>query len=241
MKKLITGLFIAGSVVVIIIILSAVFLNSDSFRGLKGEILVMQNDYNSLYSMYIYDAKKRKAIETPVVFFCDAQYNPNNKGKSLIGVFNNNGIAEIYEIIIYKQTSFTKDKLLYRGKNIRYPKFVPNKNTISFIENNELTYYDLDTKESIVISTLPFFEVDYLYDWLDSDTVLYTDRKSDEKSDIVAYRISDGKTHVFKENASNPVLSYNKEFLAYQTGSTVIKDKKSAALRPILSLKIPNK
>lgn len=161
------------------------------------------------FPVLIYDTKNNKKYEIRNIFY-NVQYDANN-GNNLIAVIDN----EIYKINEYQRTDFANRQLLYTGKSIRYPKFVPGKNAISFTEKDKLTYYDLDSKKSIVIAKLLLPG----YDWLDSDTVLFTATDNSGALNIMAYKISNDITYVFKKDAAYPSLSYNKKFLVYQKGN----------------------
>ncbi|MGF7397473.1 hypothetical protein [Thermoanaerobacterium thermosaccharolyticum] len=207
-KKTISIFVIILMSIIIFIVLLSVFQYYKSFYGLKGEIMLMEGEAPS-FPVLIYDIKNNKKYEIRNIFY-DVQYDANN-GNNLIAVIDN----EIYKINEYQRTGFANRQLLYTGENVRYPKFVPDKNAISFTQKDKLTYYDLDTKKSIVIAKLLLPG----YDWLDSDTVLFTDVDNSESLNIMAYKISNNKTYVFKKDAAYPSLSYNKKFLAYHRGN----------------------
>lgn len=209
MKKIII-VFAAVGIIAVLATFTVYRTNRD-FADLKGEIMLMQDDA-FLFPLIIYDPNNNSKREFRNVFY-DVQYDPDN-ADNLIAIIDKNDRQQIYKIVEYQKTNFADRQVLYTGKNVRYPKFVPGKKAISFIEDCRLTYYDLDTKKATIIAEISLTQ----HDWLDSDTLLFTDGSYDKKINIMAYKVSDGKSYIFKENAAHPALSYNRNFLAYQKG-----------------------
>ena len=166
--------------------------------------MLMQDD--AFYSLRIYDPNNNSKREFRNVFY-DVQYHPDN-ADNLIAIIDKNDRQQIYKIVEYQKTNFADRQVLYTEKNVRYPKFVPGKKAISFIEDCRLTYYDLDTKKATIIAEVSLTQ----HDWLDSDTLLFTDGSYDKKINIMAYKISDDKSYIFKKNAAHPALSYREIF-----------------------------
>lgn len=140
-----------------------------------------------------------------------------NDSNQIIAIIDNDGRQDIYEI--YDDGIYATRKKIISGEKIHFPKSIPGRNAISFIEDDELKMYDRDKRElsSIARRNSAF----HYYDWLDSEHVLYTEQHGEHHTDIMSYNIVDHKQRVYKPNASHPSLSYNKQYIAYQQGPAV--------------------
>lgn len=74
--------------------------------------------------------------------------------------------------------------------------------------------YDRDTGELTSIASL---DSGYLYyDWLDSNRILFTAQDEQKSPNIMSFNLMNHQLDEYKSNASNPSLSYNKKYIAYQ-------------------------
>ena len=207
MRKKISIAILVCVIIIFVFIINLLSKSSNEFYTLQGKIIAMQGDDPFEFPLYIYDLKSDELIEKRVNFY-EPKYNVN-EDNTLIAIVNNGDKQEICE---FTQGLYEKKRTIYIGKNIENPKFVPNKDDISFIEDNKLVYYCIDKKEYSIIAPVAYPE----YDWLDSDTVLLTHESSQNKTNIYAYNTSEKKMSLYKENAANPAISYNRKYLAYQ-------------------------
>ena len=211
-----TRIFVLAGIMVVTGILLVVFQLNKDFKGLEGEILVVQGGGGFYTPVIKYYPQKKTTIE--IKHGCsELQYNANNDNNLIAIMDNTYGKLGIYEISNgYQGRTFENPRLLYEYDNadVHYPKFVPGKNAISFVEKKELKYYDLETKKTTVIAQ----DIVFHYDWLDSNTVLFTPYSPKSDFNILAYSLKDGRTYTFKKNAGFPALSYNKKVLAYRKG-----------------------
>ncbi|UHA72201.1 hypothetical protein [Paenibacillus sp. 481] len=208
------AVWLIGGVAALLIALATLYLfNKDKdFATLNGEIIMMQRNGAPVVPLIKYDPKKEVTTEIRNVIY-QPQYNVNNPDQLIAVIDNqrNSNIQDVYAIWD-DNGSYTRRQHLYSGEKVTYPKFVPSRNAISFITNNQLAYYNLDSKQLTLITNI---ESPY-YDWLDSNTVLYTDDSNPAHSNIGAYNIVNHNKYVYKRNAAHPSLSFNKKFLAYQ-------------------------
>ena len=185
------------------------FSSSRDFAGLNGEVLLMQGDAAPEFPVVRYNPRTKKTFEIKDIYYYP-QYNVNSKN-NIIAIIDENNMQNIYELSSGDGSSYSRKRLIYSGRDVEHPKFVPGKDSISFIEDNKLFYYDIEIGgEPVFISNM---SSEY-YDWLDSDTVLYSMDAGEGNYNIMAYNIANRKAVIFKNNALAPALSINKKFLA---------------------------
>jgi hypothetical protein len=126
MKKIIIVFAAVG--IIAVLATFAVYRTNRDFADLKGEIMLMQDDA-FLFPLIIYDPNNNSKREFRNVFY-DVQYDPDN-ADNLIAIIDKNDRQQIYKIVEYQKTNFADRQVLYTGKNVRYPKFVPGKKPLA--------------------------------------------------------------------------------------------------------------
>ncbi|HUC92866.1 MAG TPA: hypothetical protein VMS09_12725 [Paenibacillus sp.] len=211
------------------------FSSSRDFAGLNGEVLLMQGDAAPEFPVVRYNPRTKKTFEIKDIYYYP-QYNVNSKN-NIIAIIDENNMQNIYELSSGDGSSYSRKRLIYSGRDVEHPKFVPGKDSISFIEDNKLFYYDIEIGgEPVFISNM---SSEY-YDWLDSDTVLYSMDAGEGNYNIMAYNIANRKAVIFKNNALAPALSINKKFLAYRLSndSSVVILEQLNTVGPQKSIKV---
>ena len=203
-------IFITSFTLVLIAVTYLLFFEDSEFNDINGEIILMIGDSAFSTPIIFYNPQEDTLEENRGIYYFP-QYNVNNS-EHLIAVTDEGSGQSIYEVTSSMYDN-TQNNLLYSDDDLSHPKFVPGKNAISYIKNSdELYYYDLGTGSHLLVG---FINVFSQYDWLNSSTVLYTDKQND--LNIMAYDIENDEKYIYKENAIDPSLSINKDFLAYKS------------------------
>ena len=187
------------------------YSESNDFSSMEGEIMIMQQMNPTETPMYKFNLQTDALLPFHNNFF-EPHYSVNN-GNKLLAVIQNGDEQDIYEIED-DNASYSKREKIIAGKNIQFPKSIPGRHAISFIEEGELKVYDRDTGSLTSIASL---DSGYLYyDWLDSNRVLFTAQDEQKSPHIMSFNLTNHQLDEYKSNASNPSLSYNKKYIAYQ-------------------------
>lgn len=198
------------TIAVCIVSLSIYFLWSKdamNIKNLSGEILMknphLTGIHNSKSNIVKFNPSNKKYMDLDIS--CSSPYFSNDKNR-VLGIQGPNKIVE-YDLKNLNYAILYSDENV---KNIFNPKYVPNHNEISFIENNKLQILNLENKEISDVTQVDSNS----YTWSKDGNKIYFD---DEKGISCIDYVNLNKKE-FKNGARNPIMSDNGEYLAYRVG-----------------------
>ncbi|GMQ63047.1 hypothetical protein [Vallitalea maricola] len=198
----------------ILLLITMFFVTNRKVINKDNEVIMIREENDDSTVLLKYYPENNYIVENRV-YFSNPNYNANKK-ENMVVVKKVGDIDEIWEITQYKDTdsSFKDIRKIYTGENISNPKFIPNKDVISFIKDNYLYVLDINQNEESKVLNITLED----YEWMDDVNVLYTEKSSDDNYNIMKYNIETEEKTLFRTNASEVSLSSNKEFLGYRLG-----------------------
>lgn len=102
---------------------------SNDFSSMEGEIMIMQQMKPTETPMYKFNLQTDALLPFHNNFF-EPHYSVND-GNKLLAVIQNGDEQDIYEIED-DNASYSKREKIIAGKNIQFPKSIPDRHAISF-------------------------------------------------------------------------------------------------------------